>query len=369
MKYYIITGEASGDLHASNLVSRLQLYDFEACIRAWGGELLEKKGAEVVKNYKDLAFMGFVEVARNLKTILANIRFCKQDILSYQPDIVILVDYPGFNLRIAKFLSKHNIRVFYYISPQVWAWHSSRIKQIKAYVNEMFVILPFEKEFYAKHEINVHYFGHPLLDAIQHQKIDVNFLSLHTLSSLPIIAILPGSRTQEIKNMLPVMLKAASTISEYQFVIAGLENHKQLYQDICKDNKMPIVYNQTYSLLANSYAAMVSSGTATLETALFNVPQVVCYKGNYLSYLIAKKLIKNIKYISLVNLIADKEVVKELIQNDMNEYQLTRELHQIVFDNECRKIMLTDYSLLQEKLGNGNASDKIARKMVDILKK
>lgn len=368
MKYYIITGEASGDLHASNLTRCLQRYDSEAHIRAWGGELLEKQGAEVVKNYKDLAFMGFVEVVLNLKTILSNIHFCKQDILSYQPDIVILVDYPGFNLRIAKFLTKHNIRVFYYISPQVWAWHSSRVKKIKAFVNEMFVILPFEKEFYAKYEMKVHYFGHPLLDAIQHQQIDTDFLVLHKLPSLPIIAILPGSRTQEIKNMLPTMLKAASSIPEYQFVIAGIETHNDLYHDICKDNRIPIVYNQTYSLLTNSHAAMVSSGTATLETALFNVPQVVCYKGNYISYLIAKKLIKNIKYISLVNLIADKEVVKELIQNEMNNKTLTRELHRIVFDNESREIMLNDYSLLMKKLGDGDASDKIARNMVNILK-
>ena len=367
MKYYIITGEASGDLHASNLARYLQKYDSEARIRAWGGELLEKQGAEVIKNYKDLAFMGFVEVALNLKTIMANIRFCKQDILLYQPDIVILVDYPGFNLRIAKFLSEHKFRVFYYISPQVWAWHSSRVKQIKDYVNEMFVILPFEKDFYAKHEMNVHYYGHPLLDAIQNQKIDNNFLALNKLSSLPLIAILPGSRTQEIKNMLPIMLQAASTILEYQFVIAGIENHKHLYQDICKDNKIHIVYNQTYSLLANSYAAMVSSGTATLETALFNVPQVVCYKGNYISYLMAKKLIKNIKYISLVNLIANKKVVTELIQNEMNKYMLTRELHRIVYDNDSRKTMLNEYLLLQKKLGNGDASDRIAQKIVDIL--
>jgi lipid-A-disaccharide synthase len=368
MKYYIISGEASGDLHASNLAKHLILVDNQVEIRAWGGDLLRSQGAEVVKDYKDLAFMGFVEVAMNLRTILNNLAFCKKDILAYNPDVVILVDYPGFNLRLAKFLHKQKIKTFYYISPQVWAWHRSRVKSIKKYIDEMFVILPFEKEFYAKYQMNVHYQGHPLLDAVKNASINPNFRTKNGLNDNSVIAILPGSRKQEILRMLPVMLEVSSKIAEYQFVIAGVEHHRDLYISLTKGFDMKIVYNQTYDLLSNAYAAMVTSGTATLETSLFNVPQVVCYKGNYISYLIAKNLIKGINYISLVNLIADKEVSKELIQNEMNADILLSELQALLGDTPRRKEMLEDYKTIHQKLGDGNASKYIAELMVELLR-
>ena len=367
MKYYIISGEASGDLHASNLAKHLFLTDKQAQIRAWGGDLLRNQGAEVVKDYKDLAFMGFVEVALNLRTILNNLEFCKKDILSYKPDVVVLLDYPGFNLRIAKFLHKQGIKTFYYISPQVWAWHKSRVKDIKKFVDEMFVILPFEKEFYAKHHMNVHYLGHPLLDHVKNTAVNSDFKEKNNLDCRPIIAILPGSRKQEILRMLPVMLDVSGKIKDYQFVIAGVEHHRDLYASLSQGFEVQIVFNQTYNLLSNSYAAMVTSGTATLETALFNVPQVVCYEGNYISYLIAKNLIKGINYISLVNLIADKEVVKELIQHEMNTKNLLHELQLLLGDTPRRNEMLEDYKLIQQRLGNGNASEQIAGMMVDIV--
>ncbi|MDR1182335.1 MAG: lipid-A-disaccharide synthase, partial [Bacteroidales bacterium] len=318
MRYYIISGEASGDLHAANLVKQLFAIDNHAHVRAWGGDLLRAQGAEVVKDYKDLAFMGFVEVAMNLRTVLNNLSFCRKDIVDYNPDVVILVDYPGFNLRMAKFLHKQQIKTFYYISPQVWAWHKSRIKSIKKYVDEMFVILPFEKEFYAKYQMNVHYWGHPLWDEIKNTAIDDDFKYKNGLDKRPIVAILPGSRKQEIQRMLPTMLEVSRKLEDYQFVIAGVEHHRNLYASLSGDVKVKVLFQQTYSLLANSYAAMVTSGTATLETSLFNVPEVVCYKGNYISYLIARNLIRGINFISLVNLIANKEVVKELIQQEMN---------------------------------------------------
>ena len=369
MRYYILSGEASGDLHASNLAKYLFAYDLQAQIRAWGGDLLRKQGAEVVKDYKDLAFMGFVEVALNLKTILNNLRFCKQDILSYQPDVVILVDYPGFNLRMAKFLNKKGFKVFYYISPQVWAWHKSRVKIIKKYVDELFVILPFEKDFYAKYQMNVHYLGHPLLEVVVESKKNRKSSSIANDLGLekPIIALLPGSRKQEILRMLPTMLQTSKQLPNYDFVIAGVENHRNLYQSLCDGYNVKIVYNQTYSLLSSSYAAMVTSGTAALETALFNVPQVVCYKGNFISYLIARHLIKGIHYISLVNLIADKGVVAELIQGEMNSNRLLQEMQLILGETQNRKQMLDDYVQLHQNLGKGNASQQIAGKMWEIM--
>ena len=367
MKYYVISGEASGDLHASNLAKQLFIVDNQAHIRAWGGDLLRNQGAEVVKDYKDLAFMGFVEVAMNLRTILNNLAFCKKDILNYKPDVVILVDYPGFNLRLAKFLHRHKIKTFYYISPQVWAWHGSRVKSIKKYVDEMFVILPFEKDFYAKHQMNVRYLGHPLLDAVKNTSINPDFKTKNGLDNRPIVALLPGSRKQEILRMLPVMLDVSRKIEGYQFVIAGVEHHKDLYTSLTKHFDIKIVYNQTYNLLSNSYAAMVTSGTATLETSLFSVPQVVCYKGNYISYLIAKNLIKGINHISLVNLIADKEVAKELIQREMNADSLLSELQPLLSDTPRRSEMLDDYQTIQQKLGDGDASKRIAEKMYQLL--
>ena len=367
MKYYIISGEPSGDLHASNLAKNLFLADQEAHIRAWGGHLLRQAGAEVIKDYKDLAYMGFVEVATHLGKIINNFSFCKKDILAYQPDVVILVDYPGFNLRMARFLHQHHIKVFYYISPQIWAWKKNRIKIIKKYVDEMFVILPFEVNFYASKQFPVHYFGHPLLDAIKNYQGDREFIQNNHLSEQPIIAILPGSRKQEIQRMLPTMLAVAKKYNEYQYVIAGVENHRELYKKYVHDEHIKIVYHQTYALLQHADAAMVTSGTATLETALFNVPQVVCYKANYFSYHIALHLVKDIQYISLVNLIADDQVVTELIQHDMNINRLSFELDKIL-NTEERDIMLRKYQHLHQDLGDGSASQKIADCMIDILK-
>jgi len=316
MKYYIIAGEASGDLHASNLMYALKQQDETAEFRCWGGDLMEEAGGQLVKHYRDLAFMGFTEVVLNLKTILNNISFCKKDILQYQPDLLILIDYPGFNLRIAEFAHEKNIKVFYYIAPQVWAWHTSRVKKMKEHINQLFVILPFEKAFFAKHEWeNVHFVGHPLLDAIQNRKLkNLEKKPLVLASQKPIIALLPGSRKQEIKRILPVMLQVVSDFPNYQFVIAGAAALPfSFYEKFITDKKnVGFVHNQTYDLLENATAALVASGTATLETALFEVPQIVCYKGGFLSVAIAKRLVK-LTHISLVNLILEKEAVKELI--------------------------------------------------------
>ena len=367
MKYYIIAGEASGDLHASNLVRELLRQDAQAEVRAWGGERLQEAGAVLVKNYKDMAFMGFVEVLTHLRTIFSLLDHGVRDILQYRPDAVVLVDYPGFNLRVAKRLRDSGIPVYYYISPQVWAWHKSRIRQIRANVTEMFVILPFEKDFYAKNGMEVHYAGHPLLDEVSRYADDAGFMERNHLGDKPIIALLPGSRTQEIRRMLPVMAETAKAFPEYVFVIAGVKHHEALYQPYLSDN-LQIVYGETYPLLAHCTAAAVTSGTATLETALFGVPQVVCYKGNYFSYLIAKHLIKGIRFISLVNLISDKQVVTELIQKEMNVQMLKREMS-LLLTEECRTRMRDEYLLLRQRLGNGDASGKTAAAMIQCLKK
>lgn len=367
MKYYIIAGEASGDMHASNLVRALRRQDAQAEVRAWGGERLQEAGAVMVKNYREMAFMGFVEVLTHLKTIFSLLGLCVRDILQYRPDVVVLVDYPGFNLRVAKRLHRSGIPVYYYISPQVWAWHKSRIRQIREYVSEMFVILPFEKDFYAQNGMEVHYSGHPLLDELSRFSEDSGFMERNGLGGKPVIALLPGSRTQEIRRMLPVMAETARAFPEYLFVIAGVKHHEALYQPYISEN-LRIVYGETYPLLAHSTAALVTSGTATLETALFGVPQVVCYKGNYFSYLIAKHLIKGISYISLVNLIADKQVVTELIQKDMNAQLLERELAALLTD-ESRNRVQDEYRTLRLRLGDGDASGQTAAAMIHCLKK
>lgn len=367
MKYYIIAGEASGDMHASNLVRALRRQDAQAEVRAWGGERLQEAGAVMVKNYRDMAFMGFVEVLTHLKTIFSLLGLCVRDILQYRPDVVVLVDYPGFNLRVAKRLHRSGIPVYYYISPQVWAWHKSRIRQIREYVSEMFVILPFEKDFYAQNGMEVHYSGHPLLDELSRFSEDAGFMERNGLGGKPVIALLPGSRTQEIRRMLPVMAETAKAFPDYLFVIAGVKHHETLYQPYLSDN-LRIVYGETYPLLAHSTAALVTSGTATLETALFGVPQVVCYKGNYFSYLIAKHLIKGISYISLVNLIADKQIVTELIQKDMNVPLLKRELAALLTD-ESRNRIKEEYRRLRLRLGDGDASGQTAAAMIHCLKK
>lgn len=363
MKYYVIAGEASGDLHASNLIKHLKNKDAGFTCRAWGGDLVQAQGVDLVKHYRDLAFMGFIEVVANLRTILRNIDFCKKDILAYKPDVLILVDYPGFNLRIADFAAKNGIHVIYYISPQIWAWKQSRIHQIKRNVNRMIVILPFEKDFYGKYDFNVDFVGHPLLDAISNRARDENansFGSRNKLSDKPIIALLPGSRRQEIKTMLPLMLSVRNQFPEYQFVIGAAPSlEASFYKEITGNSDVSIVFGQTYPLLENAYAALVTSGTATLETALFGVPEVVCYKGSLISYHIARQLIK-IKYISLVNLIMDREVVTELIQDDLNPARIKEELTRITLDEAGRNRMLQDYESLKQKLGGTGASERAA---------
>ena len=369
MKYYIIAGEASGDLHGSNLMKALKVEDTKAKFRIWGGDKMEAAGGQLVKHYKDLAFMGFVEVAKNIRTILKNFDICKSDVITYQPDVLILIDYPGFNLRIAKWAKQKGIRVFYYISPQVWAWNTSRVKEIKKNIDRMFVILPFEKSFYQKYDCEVDFVGHPLLDMIAQQTPSNDFFEKNNLSNQKIIALLPGSRKQEIKQMLAVMLSVVFDFPEYQFVIAGapsipLSFYENILHNI-NNQQISIIENQTHDLLQNSHAALVTSGTATLETALFNVPQVVCYKGNAISYQIAKRLI-SVNYISLVNLIVELEIVKELIQIDFNKGNLVLELNKIISGTTRQKV-LDGYLLLQDQLGHGGASERTAKLMVGYL--
>jgi lipid-A-disaccharide synthase len=363
MKYYIIVGEASGDLHASNLMKSLKKYDSKAEFRFWGGDLMQAQGGTLVKHYRNLAFMGFAEVIMNLRTILKNIAICKKDVLNYRPDRLILVDYPGFNMRIAEFAKKNEIPVHYYISPQIWAWKENRIEKIKRDVDEMYVILPFEKPFYEdKHQFPVHFVGHPLLDAISNKlsPSEEDFRKTHQLGEKPIIALLPGSRKQEINKMLSVMLEMIEDFPSYQFVIAGAPSQEfEFYQPFLKNYNVKFISNKTYDLLANSYAAIVTSGTATLETALFKVPQIVCYKANPISYMIAKRLV-NLKYISLVNLIMDKDVVTELLQDNFNPKRLKMELHKILDENH-RKEVFMNYFELEKMLGGKGASDRIAK--------
>jgi len=369
MKYYIIAGEASGDLHASNLIRALKTSDADADIRAWGGDLMEQQGAKLVKHFRDLAFMGFAEVLFNLRTILQNIRFCKRDILSWKPDILILVDYPGFNLRIAKFAKQKGLKVIYYISPQVWAWKKSRVYAIKKHVDKMLVILPFEKDFYAQYDYPVEFVGHPLLDALPTELTDeALFRKENALSNKPIVALLPGSRKQEIEKMLRIMLEVVGDFLDYQFVIAGAPSiEDDFYANIIKATGVAIVKNKTQQLLLISKAAMVTSGTATLETALLGVPEVVCYKGNSISYQIAKRIV-DIPFISLVNLIMDKEVVKELIQADFTSENLKTELIKILPGSENRQKIIDNYKKLKTRLGKGGASAKAADEIIRFLK-
>jgi lipid-A-disaccharide synthase len=372
MKYYIIAGEASGDLHASNLMKELAQLDTQAQFRCWGGDLMQAAGGILVKHYRSLAFMGFTEVLLNLRTILNNLAFCKRDLEAFNPDVVILVDYPGFNLRVAKFAHQKKIKVFYYISPQIWAWKQSRVHDIKRYVDKMFVILPFEKEFYANQAMEVDFVGHPLHDAIAGDKSLAaagDFKSQHQLDEKPIIALLPGSRKQEIERVLPVMLSIIPGFKDLQFIVAGVSSVGEgFYDRLLKNQNVKIVFDTTRVLLRNSQAALVTSGTATLETAMLGIPEVVCYKGGQLSYLIARQLIK-VPYISLVNLIAGREVVKELIQDELNMDTLTRELKRILPGKEGRNRMLEDYSELNQLLGEELASQKTARLMINYLKK
>jgi lipid-A-disaccharide synthase len=349
MKYYIIAGEASGDLHGSNLIKALKKLDSSAVIRCWGGDKMQAAGGELVKHYRDLAFMGFWEVIKNIFTILRNLKFCKKDIEQFQPDTLILIDYPGFNLRIAKWAKQKGLRIIYYISPQVWAWKENRVKMMKQTIDKMIVILPFEKDYFKnKWNWDVEYVGHPLVEVIESEKLKVKS---EKYSNKEIIALLPGSRKQEILKKLPVMLEVSKSFPNYQFVVAkapGLDD--EFYSSLLSSyNNVSAVSGKTYDLLMQAKAALVTSGTATLETALFEVPEVVCYKGSFLSYEIGKRLVK-VKYISLVNLIMDKLVVKELIQHDMNVKNLTHELDELLTNENRIAQLKKDYTDLKNKL-------------------
>ncbi len=367
MRYYIISGEASGDLHGSNLIKQLHIIDADADIRCWGGDLMQQAGATLVKHYRDLAFMGFAEVIKNLPAILQNIKFCKQDILSWQPDVLILIDYPGFNLRIAEWAKQNGFKMVYYISPQVWAWKENRVKKMKQCIDKMLCILPFEKDYYKNRwNWDVEYVGHPLVEVIEEKLMDHGPWTMDR----PIIALLPGSRKQEISKKLPIMLEVAKSFPRYEFVVAkapGLDDDfytpfLSAYQNVSS------VRNQTYDLLLKSSAALVTSGTATLETALFGVPEVVCYKGSNISYQIAKRLIK-IKYISLVNLIMDKPVVKELIQNELTTSNLITELTLLLTDENKKETLQKDYAALKKLLSaGGHASEQAAKSIYMFIK-
>lgn len=369
-KYYIIAGEASGDLHGSNLIKALKAKDANAEIRCWGGDLMQQAGGILAKHYKDMAFMGFVEVIKNIPTIFKNIRFCKDDITTFNPDVIVFIDFSGFNLRIAKWAKEKKIRTNYYIAPQIWASRENRINKIKNTIDSLYVTLPFEKNFYEKkHNYSVHFVGHPLIDAIKNATIidEVSFRKNNNLHpQKPIIALLPGSRKQEVKKMLEVMLSCVNGFPEYQFVIAGAPSlDTSFYNSFLKRKNVAFIENQTYSLLKHSHAAMVTSGTATLETALFKVPQVVCYKGSWLSYQIAKRII-TLDYISLVNLIMKKEVVKELIQGELTSKNLKIELQKII-EGSYREQVLSDYNSLEKLLGGKGASEKTAALIIESL--
>lgn len=363
MKYYIIAGEASGDLHGSNLIKALHQQDNDAVIRCWGGDKMEQAGATLVKHYRDLAFMGFVEVIKHLGTILNNIKFCKQDITQFKPDVLVLIDYPGFNMRIAEWGRKQGLKIVYYISPQVWAWKENRVKKIKRDVDKMLVILPFEKEFYHKWNYEVTYVGHPLVEVIREE---INDHPIIPLSNKPTIAIIPGSRKQEIQQKLPVMLKMVRQFPDHQFIIAQAPSMPdEVYQEIIGDENVLLAKGQTYNLLKQSTAALVTSGTATLETALFSTPQVVCYKGNPVSFWLAKKLVK-IKYVCLVNLIMDELVVTELLQDDLNEKNLKKELDLLLNNKEHKTQLKEKYNQLWHKLGDIPASKTAAKEIISL---
>ena len=376
MKYYLIVGEASGDLHASNLMHALKQEDPEAEFRFFGGDLMSAQGGIRVKHYRELAYMGFIPVLLHLRTIFANMKYCKEDILRFAPDVVILVDYPGFNLSIAKFIKKNTrIPVYYYISPKIWEWKEYRIKSIKRDVDEMFSILPFEVDFYKGHQYPIHYVGNPCVDSVaafkeEHKETKEDFLAKNGLGNKPIIALLAGSRKQEIKNNLPLMLEASTAFPDYQFVLAGAPGiEHEYYKQFIGDAGVKVVFDRTYALLSYADAALVTSGTATLETALFRVPQVVCYymaAGKFISFL--KKMVLKVQFVSLVNLIAGKEVVKELVAGTMTVNNVKEELSKILYDEKYRADMLQEYDRIIRILGSAGASEHAAKEMVRLLK-
>lgn len=386
MRYYIIAGEASGDLHGSNLMKELRKLDSSATIRFWGGDMMQQAGGELVKHYRDLAFMGFLEVVMNLRTILRNLAFCKEDILQNRPDTLILIDYPGFNLRIAEWAKQQGIKVVYYISPQVWAWKENRVKKMKMCIDKMLVILPFEKDYYRdKWNWEVEYVGHPLVEVVEErrnaeagiqkteyrsQNAEYRIQNTEEENRKPVIALLPGSRKQEILKKLPIMMEVSKSFPGYQFVVAKAPGQEDSFYDslLAGYPNVSSVSGKTYHLLMQSTAALVTSGTATLETALFGVPEVVCYKGSNISYQIAKRLVK-IKYISLVNLIMDKLVVTELIQNDLTTDNLRHELQELLTNPARQQQLATDYTALKALLSKGgHASAKAAASIVAFLR-
>lgn len=370
MRYYIIAGEASGDLHASNLIRGLKTEDPDAAVRGWGGDLMRDAGAEIVRHYKDTAIMGFVTVLKNLDKIKANIRLCCKDIQEWNPDVVILVDYAGFNLRIARFAKETGLKVFYYISPKLWAWNTGRVKKIKKYVDRMYTIFPFETEFYRKYNYAVQYGGNPLVDAIAErpfrQETLAEFIQLHQLPDKPIIALLAGSRRQELRYVLPTMLKMVTHFPDHQFIIAGAPSMTDAdYAPYVRNMPVKIIYGETYRLLVQAQAALVTSGTATLETALLKIPQVVCYsgEGGRFSYYMFKTFVK-VKYISLVNLIFGGEVVKELMMQHLTERNVLNELSRILYSERDREKMLRNYDEVIRRLGKPGASGRFAKMMV-----
>lgn len=369
MQYYLISGEASGDLHGASLVRELKAIDPKARFRAWGGDLMEKEGVQLVKHYKTLAFMGFWEVLYNLPTILRNIKRCKKDILRTNPDVIIYIDYPGFNLRIAKWAKKKGFKNHYYISPQVWAWKENRVHQMKRTLDALYVILPFEKDYFkSKHQFFTHFVGHPLLDQIQNTKGKDDFYTTNKLETQkPIIALLPGSRFQEVKKILPLFVQVAKHLEKYQFVVAAAPGiSADQYAPFLQNTNIKILYSKTHALLKNSTAALITSGTATLEAALLGVPQLVCYKSSRLNYWIGKKIVQ-LKYISLVNLILDKAAVTELIQTACSTKNLIQHLHHLLQEENLKQLG-EDYQALKKKLGGPGASKTTAELILKALK-
>jgi lipid-A-disaccharide synthase len=359
MRYYLIAGETSGDLHGSNLMKHILLNDPKADFRFWGGDMMANIGGKLVKHYKETAFMGITDVLLNISKIFKNLKSCKEDILKYQPDALILIDYPGFNMRIAKFAKKNGIKVHYYISPKVWAWNTKRAYNIKSDVDYLYSILPFEIDFFKPFGISPDYVGNPLCDAIESYAFNPNFKSEFNILK-PIIALLPGSRMSELKHLLPRMLSVVELYPDYEFVIAGAQHISENEYQKHIDDGLPVklIRGKTYDVIKNAHAALVCSGTATLETALLNCPQVVCYKFSKISYKIGKLLIK-VKYISLVNLIMDKEVVKELIQDELNTQNIQEELNKIL-EGDARGKQLKSYLKLSDKVGKSGASERVA---------
>lgn len=366
MKYYLIAGEASGDLHGSNLIRHIRKLDQQAEVRAYGGDRMADAGATIVKHVSELAVMGFREVISKLRRVLGNLRLAKEDIRQFQPDVLVLIDYPGFNIRLAEWAKAQGLKVVYYISPQVWAWKESRVKKLKRYTDRLIVILPFEVEFFRKHGLEVDFVGHPLLEVMDEFHPQQDFRQQYGLGEGPVVALLPGSRRQEISSMLPVMLETSRSFKNVQFAIAGAPNVEDaFYQELMKGQQVPVIHNQTYDLLSVSKAAIVTSGTATLEVALLNVPEIVCYRTARFTYWLAKKLVK-IRFISIVNIILDREVVHEFIQDDLNPELLRLELDALLENEQYRQEMLASFKELRQKLGGPGASGKAAKIVVEV---